>query len=52
VLFSIPAGFVAIRKGDVKGHRGSMTGVYIGGILIAGTLAFSPGRMLHAWLFG
>jgi uncharacterized membrane protein len=29
-----------------------MLGLYLGGILIAGAFAFSPGRMLHAWLFG
>lgn len=29
-----------------------MLGLYIGGILIAGTLAFAPGRMLHRWLMG
>ncbi len=52
VLFSIPAGFIAIRNGDIRGHQGSMKGVYIGGILIAGSLAFTPGRMLHSWLFG
>jgi uncharacterized membrane protein len=29
-----------------------MLGLYFGGILIAGAFAFTPGRMLHAWLFG
>lgn len=29
-----------------------MPGVYIGGILIAGTFAFLPGRIMHAMLFG
>jgi uncharacterized membrane protein len=37
---------------DVKGHRNAMLGVYIGGILIAGTFAFLPGRIMHAIVFG
>ena len=37
---------------NIKMHRGSMLGVYIGGILIAGTFAFLPGRIMHAIVFG
>ncbi len=37
---------------NVAAHRGAMLGVYIGGILIAGTLAFLPGRIMHAVVFG
>jgi len=33
-------------------HRWSMISVYVGGILIAGTLAFLPGRVMHAVVFG
>ena len=33
-------------------HRRAMLGVYIGGILIAGTLAFLPGRIMHAVTVG
>jgi uncharacterized membrane protein len=29
-----------------------MIGVYVGGILIAGTLAFLPGRIMHTVIFG
>jgi uncharacterized membrane protein len=29
-----------------------MIGVYVGGMLIAGSLTLLPGRMLHALLFG
>ena len=41
----------SIRRGNVAAHRGHMVGVYVGGILIAGSFAFSPGRLLHGWLF-
>ena len=37
---------------DIKMHRSSMLGVYIGGILIAGTFAFLPGRIMHELVFG
>ncbi len=33
-------------------HRRAMLGVYIGGLLIAGSLAFMPGRIMHAAVFG
>lgn len=37
---------------NIRLHRGAMLGVYIGGILIAGTFAFLPGRIMHATVFG
>lgn len=51
-LFNVPIAYIAARRGNIKAHRGAMLGLYLGGILIAGAFAFSPGRMLHAWLFG
>lgn len=36
VLYSVPAAFVAIRQGKLNRHKAHMTGVYVGGILIAG----------------
>lgn len=51
-LVSVPTAYVAARRGNIRAHRASMIWLYIGGILIAGAFAFSPGRMLHQWLFG
>ena len=51
-LYNVPAAYFAIRRGNIKVHRANMIGLYIGGILIAGSFAFAPGRMLHEWLFG
>jgi uncharacterized membrane protein len=51
-LVNVPIAYVAARRGNIRAHRGAMIGLYIGGILIAGAFAFSPGRMLHEWLFG
>jgi uncharacterized membrane protein len=36
---------------NIAMHKRSMLGVYIGGILIAGTFAFLPGRIMHAMVF-
>lgn len=52
VLISVPTAYVNARKGNIRAHRSAMIGVYVGGILIAGTFALMPGRMLHQWLFG
>ncbi|MGY0216509.1 DUF2306 domain-containing protein [Endozoicomonadaceae bacterium StTr2] len=51
-LYSVPAAWFAARRGDIRTHRNTMVGLYCGGILIAGSFAFMPGRLLHAWLFG
>ena len=42
----------AARTHNTAAHRGAMLGVYVGGILIAGSLAFFPGRIMHAVVFG
>ena len=51
-LLSVPFAYIAVRRGYIRAHRFAMLSLYIGGILIAGAFAFSPGRMLHKWLFG
>jgi uncharacterized membrane protein len=50
-LYSVPTAYINARRGNVAAHRSAMIGLYVGGILIAGSFAFMPGRMLHAWLF-
>ncbi len=50
-LVSVPTAYFAARYGNIKAHRIAMISLYVGGILIAGALAFLPGRMLHDWLF-
>lgn len=52
VIFTVPGAYFAVRRGDIKTHRGNMIGMYVGGLLIAGAFAFMPGRLLHHWLFG
>lgn len=50
-LLNVPVAYAAVRLGNIRAHRAAMIWLYVGGILIAGAFAFSPGRMLHAWLF-
>jgi len=37
---------------NLKKHKGPFTGIFIGGLVIAGGLAFLPGRIMHAVVFG
>lgn len=50
-LFSVGTAYFAARQGNVRLHRNAMIGLYVGGMLIAGSFAMMPGRMLHDWLF-
>lgn len=49
---TLPRALLRIRRGDVPGHAASMIGLFIGAILIAGALAFLPGRILNRVFFG
>jgi len=48
----MPQAWLAVKRGDIKPHRRNMTGIYVGGLLLAGSLeVLLPDRMLHNWLF-
>ena len=51
-LAGVAGALYGARTHNIPLHRRSMLGVYIGGLLIAGSLAFLPGRLMHALLFG
>ncbi|WP_048440474.1 DUF2306 domain-containing protein [Caenimonas sp. SL110] len=51
-IYAAPTAYLAARRGDIRSHKNAMITVYVGAILIAGAFAFSPGRLLHGWLFG
>ena len=51
-LINVPLAYLSARRGKIKLHRFNMLTLYFGGVVIAGVLAFLPGRMLHRWLFG
>lgn len=51
-IYAVPAAYLAARRHNVKSHRANMISLYVGGLVIAGSFAFAPGRLLHRWLFG
>jgi uncharacterized membrane protein len=48
----IYAAFATIRAGDLRGHRLAMRGLYFGAMIVAGLLAFAPGRIMFRTFFG
>ena len=46
VAVLLPLGIWRIRNGQVSAHRKTMTGLFIGGCLVAGLFTLLPGRFL------
>jgi uncharacterized membrane protein len=51
-VISLWAGLTGIRRGNVRQHAGSMVGLYVGGLIVAGLFAFMPGRTMWNVMFG
>lgn len=51
-LVAAPLGIRAAKRHDVARHARAMTGLFIGGLGIAGLFAFLPGRLLWQVVFG
>lgn len=51
-VVALPMAVFAIRKHNVAAHRRAMTGMFVGGLLVAGALAFLPGRFMFEFFFG
>ncbi|HEX3808655.1 MAG TPA: DUF2306 domain-containing protein [Rhizomicrobium sp.] len=51
-LFGVVGALRGAWTHNIAMHKRAMLGVYIGGLLIAGSLAFMPGRIMHAVVFG
>ena len=45
-MIGLPFGIAAVRRRKIREHRQSMTGMFVGGILIAGLFSFLPGRLM------
>jgi uncharacterized membrane protein len=50
--FSVFRAIWFLRKKNIHGHKRAMLGLYVGGLLIAGSLTFLPGRMMYRLFFG
>ena len=52
VIIALPMGVAAIRRRNVRMHRRMMTGLFVGGLIVAGAFTFVPGRLMWAVFFG
>ena len=52
VLVMVPLAVLAARRHNINWHGRTMTGIFIGALLIAGLFTFVPGRIMHAVVFG
>lgn len=51
-LLVAPLGVFWARTHKVERHRRTMTGLFVGGLIVAGLLAFMPGRLMWQMFFG
>jgi len=51
-LFGVVAALRGAWTHNIGMHKRAMIGTYVGGLLIAGSLAFFPGRIMHTVVFG
>jgi uncharacterized membrane protein len=52
VAVLLPLAICYIRRGNVRGHRKTMTGLYVGACIVAGLFTLLPGRFLGSLLWG
>ncbi|KCZ95471.1 hypothetical protein HHI_04925 [Hyphomonas hirschiana VP5] len=50
-MIVLPMGLAAARRRKIAAHRKHMTGMFMGGILIAGLFSFLPGRLMWHLFF-
>lgn len=48
----LPMAVYAARRHEVAKHRGRMTGLFVGALVIAGLLTFFPGRLMWQVFLG
>nr|WP_316629896.1 DUF2306 domain-containing protein [uncultured Brevundimonas sp.] len=51
-VVGLPMAVYAARRHRVAAHRRAMTGMFVGGLIVAGLLTFLPGRLMWAVFFG
>ncbi len=51
-LFGVVGALWYARRGNIAAHRTAMLSLYFGGLILAGSFALLPGRLLHRVLFG
>jgi uncharacterized membrane protein len=51
-LAMLPVGVLYARGHNVRGHKRTMLGLFLGALVVAGLFAFAPGRIMYRALFG
>lgn len=51
-IIGLPMAVYAIRNRKVDAHKRAMTGMFVGGLLVAGALTFLPGRFMFEFFLG
>jgi uncharacterized membrane protein len=51
-IVGLPGAVYAIKRGKVSAHRRAMTGMFVGGLLVAGLFTFLPGRLMWSVFLG
>lgn len=51
-LVALPIAVLHARRGRIKNHRRTMTGLFVGALLITGALTLLPGRIMNKVVFG
>lgn len=51
-LAMLPVGVLYARRHNVRGHKGTMIGIFTGALVIAGLFTFVPGRIMYKVVFG
>jgi uncharacterized membrane protein len=51
-IIALPIGVAFARRHKVRMHARMMTGLFTGGLMLAGLLAFMPGRLMWQMFFG
>ncbi|MBA4094690.1 MAG: hypothetical protein C0489_11460 [Candidatus Accumulibacter sp.] len=51
-LIGIPKVVTTARRGDIAAHRAHLLRLFVGAMLVAGSLSFLPGRTMALWAFG
>ena len=50
-MLGLPMGIAAVRRRDIAGHRKKMTGMFVGGMVVAGLFSLLPGRLMWTIFF-
>jgi uncharacterized membrane protein len=51
-LVMLPLAVLHARRHNVKAHRGTMIGIFVGALVVAGAFTFVPGRIMYAVAVG